>query len=83
MRPEHVERVASRLSIPTTFVVELCTEGIVDLDDELIAEHVVERVRVCWTLREELGVNLAGVEVILHLLRVIERDRRLMSGRDR
>ncbi len=73
--------ICARLSIPEVFVVELCEAGIIALDEELIPERVVERVRVSWTLREELGVNLVGVEVILHLLEIIERDRRRMMER--
>ena len=48
-------------------------------NDSLHLEHVVERVRVSWTLRHELGVNLAGIEVALHLLSVIHRDRQHLS----
>lgn len=37
---------------------------------------VVERVRICWTLHNDLQVNLAGQEVILHLLGRLEQERR-------
>ncbi len=73
-------RVAELLSVPEGFVIELCEAGIVVIDnDSLHLEHVVERVRVSWTLRHELGVNLAGIEVALHLLSVIHRDRQHLS----
>ncbi len=70
------KRVAVTLSVPEAFVIELCEAGIVILDGDVDYEHVVERVRVSWTLHEELGVNLAGIEVALNLLEVIHRDRR-------
>ena len=75
-------RIAELLMIPEGFVVELCQAGIVVLDselpDDLTLEPVVERVRISWTLHEELGVNLAGVEVALNLLALIQRDRSLL-----
>ncbi len=77
-------RIAELLAVPEGFVVELCEAGIVALDpnhEGIAFEQVVERVRVSWTLYDELGVNLAGVEVALHLLSVIERDRRWMRER--
>lgn len=75
-------RIAQLLTVPEGFVLELCEAGIVVIDtDELDFEHVVERVRVCWTLHDELGVNLAGIEVALHLLSIIDRDRRTLLDR--
>jgi len=76
-----VRRVAQLLAVPETFVVELCEAGVVVLEAEVDFEYVVERVRVSWTLHEELGVNLAGIEVALHLLSIIDRDRRAMAHR--
>lgn len=79
MKSSSTRRVAELLAVPG-FVVELCEAGIVAIDTtSLDLEHVVERVRVSWTLHHELGVNLAGVEVALHLLGVIQRDRRQLS----
>ena len=81
MNTKRTRRVAELLAVPEGFVIELCEAGIVVIDsDELDFEYVVERVRISWTLRHELGVNLAGVEVALHLLGVIHRDRRHLSG---
>jgi len=77
-----MRRVAETLKIPESFVVELSEAGIVVLDGDVQLEHVVERVRVCWTLRDELGVNLAGIEVALHLLSIIQRDRRMFASDD-
>lgn len=80
MKSTSTRRVAELLAVPEGFVVELCEAGIVVIDAEALdLEHVVERVRVSWTLHHELGVNLAGIEVALHLLGVIHRDRRRLS----
>jgi len=76
-----IQRVAVTLSVPEPFVVQLCEAGIVTLDGDVDFEHVVERVRISWTLQEELGVNLAGIEVALNLLEVIHRDRRWLHER--
>ncbi|TNE90978.1 MAG: hypothetical protein EP330_06840 [Deltaproteobacteria bacterium] len=77
-----ITRVASVLRIPEAFVVELVEAGVVELGaDEVHFEHTVERVRISWCLREDLGVNLAGIEVALHLLSIIDRDRRHFSRR--
>ena len=71
-------RIAQVLGIPETFVLELVQFGIVTLHDDLDTEVVVERVRISWTLHDELGVNFEGIEVALHLLSVIGRDRRTL-----
>ncbi len=85
MSREGCERLAALLGVPVAFVAELCDAGIVepaDVAGEVVAEAVVERVRVSWTLHDELGVNLAGVEVALNLLEIIARDRRLLIDGD-
>ncbi|HHO53858.1 MAG TPA: hypothetical protein ENK18_24050 [Deltaproteobacteria bacterium] len=78
MNRTQIVHIAEQLGVPDSFVVELCEAGIVTVEGELIPEQIVERIRVSWTLHDELGVNLAGVEVALHLLSVIERDRRTL-----
>lgn len=75
MSPHHIEEIARLLGIPEPFILQLCEGGVVHHEGDLIPERIVERVRVSWTLHQELGVNLAGVEVALHLLQIIERDR--------
>lgn len=75
MSSNPIDVIAAKLGIPSSCVVELCDVGIVAAEGELITEATVERVRVSWTLHDELGVNLAGIEMALHLLSVIERDR--------
>ena len=85
MNRQRCQQVAALLGVPVGFVAELCESGIVvldDLDEGVVHEAVVERVRVSWTLHDELGVNLAGIEVALNLLEIIERDRRLLLDRD-
>ncbi|RME26509.1 MAG: hypothetical protein D6798_06530, partial [Deltaproteobacteria bacterium] len=72
-----IETIARQLGVPVEFVEELCEAGIVEPDPPPHSERIIERVRVSWTLVHELGVNLAGVEVALHLLSIIERDRRI------
>lgn len=82
MRPTHTRRIAELLSVPEGFVVELWEAGVVTVhDDELEFEQTVERVRISWTLHDAFGVNLAGIEVALHLLSVIQRDRSLLDER--
>lgn len=78
MNRTQIDHIAAQLGVPATFVVQLCEAGIVRVDGGVITERIVERVRVSWTLHDELGVNLEGVEVALHLLSVIERDRRTL-----
>lgn len=36
----------------------------------------LERIRICWNLERELSVNLAGQEVVLHLLDRLRSERR-------
>ena len=79
MSPE-IQRIARLLAVPEPFVVELCEHGIVVVGGDVDFEHVVERVRISWNLYDELGVNLAGIEVALNLLTVIHRDRRDLKG---
>jgi hypothetical protein len=68
--------VQTLLNVDEAFLVELEREAIVRCDDEgCYPEAVIERVRLCRTLHDELGVNLAGVDVILHLLDTIHAER--------
>jgi hypothetical protein len=58
------------------FLLSLEREEIVGADERGAYSHAsVECVRVCWNLQHELGVNMAGQEVVLHLLERIERER--------
>jgi MerR family transcriptional regulator/heat shock protein HspR len=68
--------VAQLFALEERFLVELEEEAIVTPDrDGLYDASCVERVRVSCTLHRELGVNMAGVEVILELLERWRSDR--------
>lgn len=69
--------VARMLELEERFLVELEREAIVLPDPEGFYDATcVERARVCCTLHRELGVNLAGVEVILDVLERWQAERR-------
>lgn len=72
-----LDEVVRALSIEPGFVHELERERIVVSEDGRYAVHTVERIRVCWCLHHDLGVNLAGVEVALDLLQKLDDERRL------
>jgi hypothetical protein len=64
------------LNVEEGFLLELEQESIVVCDDTgCYPEESVEVIRLCRTLRDDLGVNLAGVEVVLHLLERIRAER--------
>lgn len=64
------------LNVEEGFLLELERESIVFCDESgCYTEGSVEVVRLCRTLHDELGVNLAGVEVVLHLLERIRAER--------
>jgi hypothetical protein len=69
-----VERL---LGITPEFLRVLEEEAVVRVDRE--GRHLrsdLPRIRVCWNLHHQLGVNFAGLEVALHLLDRLERERR-------
>ena len=63
--------IAEILELDETFVVELERESILYVDvatgDTAFSPRMLERARVAHSLVDELGVNLAGVAVILRL----------------
>ena len=64
------------LDIDETFLEALETEQIVSPEDEgRYTPSMVERIRVCHTLHDELGVNFPGLEVALRLLETIHAER--------
>jgi hypothetical protein len=68
--------VRNLLDVSEEFLFMLEREDIVRADPEGYYEHVsVERVRICWNLHHDMGVNLAGQEVVLHLLERLEQER--------
>ncbi len=69
--------VQALLDVTEGYLLELEREAIVTCDTEgCYAEPQVERIRLCRTLQDELGVNIAGVEVVLNLLDRMEAERR-------
>jgi DNA-binding transcriptional MerR regulator len=69
--------VQGLLGVTEGYLLELERESLVTCDSEgCYIESQVERIRLCRTLQDELGVNLAGVEVALHLLERMEAERR-------
>lgn len=64
------------LAIEEELLVALEREEIVVCDPETgYTPSSVERIRVCQSLYEDLGVNLAGLEVALQLLETIRAER--------
>ena len=71
------ERVQVLLGVEESFLVSLEAEGLVEADaGGRLSVEAVERVRVCHTLHRDLGVNLPGLAVTVHLLERIESERR-------
>lgn len=69
--------VIETLELDERLLIELERERVVTTDGEgFYSSWQVEQLRVCHTLRRELGVNVAGVDVILHLLERIYGERR-------
>lgn len=73
-------QVVRLLEVEEELLLELEHEAVVRPDAEgRYPRAALERVRVCHTLRCELGVNMAGVEVALNLLDTMARERRQFS----
>ena len=79
MSARRIDRVqlARLLDIEESFIIELEEHEIVVQDAEgRFDVYAVERVRVCWTMRQSLGVNTPGLEVALDLLDRWQSERR-------
>jgi hypothetical protein len=64
------------LKVEEEFLVSLEQEQIVSCDDKgFYLPRMVERIRLCQTLHQELDVNFAGLEVALRLLDTIHDER--------
>lgn len=75
---ERVSRteVQTLLNIDEAFLLELEREALVASDASgYYARATVERIRVCYALHDELGVNIAGLEVALNLIDRIHAER--------
>jgi hypothetical protein len=67
------------LELDEGFLVELERHEIIAPDREgRYGRLSIERVRLCGTMHDSLGVNLAGLEVALHLLESWQAERRRM-----
>lgn len=70
------EEVQVLLCVEDEFLVALEREEIVRSDaDGGYSPSMVERIRLCQSLHEELGVNLAGLDVAIRLLDTIHAER--------
>lgn len=69
--------VLAALDIEDSFLVALESARVVSVDEgDHFSRPVVHRIRICHTLHHDLGVNLEGLEVALHLLDFIADERR-------
>lgn len=69
--------VTTLLGVEEDFITLLEAETLVTADAEgRYDEPALERIRLCRTLQAELGVNVEGLEVALHLIEVIQDERR-------
>lgn len=63
--------VVSACAISKRSIFFLVREGIVEVDQEesgtMFRPEMIDRIRTIQTLRKELGVNMAGIEIILRL----------------
>lgn len=70
-RPVTVDWVVSTYSIPRRSVYLLAREGLVEIQPSesgpAIRPEMVDRIRLILELKRDLGVNMAGVEIILRL----------------
>lgn len=76
----HLQQVVTRLGVPGAFVEQLLEARIIEVDGDIVSERTVERIRVGWALHDEMGVNLEGVEVALHLLERLHDERCALAG---
>ena len=69
--------VRALLGVDDSFPASIEAEGLIEVDAQgRYAVETTERIRVCHTLHDQLGVNLAGLAVAVHLLDRIDSERR-------
>lgn len=81
MTSRRVTRVelARLLELDEGFLIELERHELLVPDEAGTYDVIgVHRARVCWSMHHVMGVNLAGLEVVLHLLERWEDERRRM-----
>jgi hypothetical protein len=70
-------QTARLLEVEETFLIQLEEHSIVVLDAEGRYDRFAwERVRISWAMFHTLGVNLEGIDVIVHLLDRMGGERR-------
>ena len=80
-----IEEIKEELKVGESFLAELESEEIIvssihpEKKIRIFEEGEIEKVRLAATLIYELGVNLAGVEVILHMRNNIVEMRHQMD----
>ena len=66
-----IEWVVETLDVSRRTLLDLIKEGLVDLErkgpEPVLSPEMIDRVRLIMTLRKDLGVNMAGIEIILRL----------------
>lgn len=73
--------VTRLLELEEGFLVELERHELVVPDREGMYDRAaLDRARLCWTMHHSLGVNLEGVEVVLHLLERWSDERRRVQA---
>ena len=67
--------VAELLGCDEDFLLYLEREDVLEPAAGGYSRPQVERLRVCWSLHHQLGVNAAGLSVALHLLDLLAEER--------
>ena len=77
-----ITEVCTQLALDEGFVQRVCEEGLIEVkrtadDERVVSADDAERLRLIAILTRDMDVNLAGVEVILHMrddLRAMQRQ---------
>lgn len=74
------DELVERLGVTVEFIRLLEEEELVVVAGDGYPPDIIERIRVCWGLHADLGVNVAGLEIILDLLERLENERRMLRS---
>lgn len=82
------DAVAEKIGARGSLVLRLVREGLIDaveqqIDEPLLPESVVLRLRRMQRLRRDLGVNFTGAAIILDLVKRLEQMKREMEALQR